>query len=461
MTPFTSSTQVFDWISHYINVEKGHTSVLGAVRTRFTLDAMKTLAALADHPETRTPVIHIAGSKGKGSVAAYSANMLEEAGFVCARYTSPHVTDWRERITLGNAFFDEAVYCDAGNELFSITGRYTALTGATAAPTFFELMTLYFFLCARRAQCDAMVVETGMGGRLDATNIVDPRVSAITLIEKEHTEYLGNTLALIAGEKAGIIKPDRPLALAEQHKEAYDVFVETCAEKGSRLYYLPVCAHAEHIRVSHHGTSFSLAFNGLPAPLDVSVPTPGVIQAYNAALAVLAVTIAFPQVDGVSITRGLAKSSLRSRFEKIWDDPVVVIDGAHTGASIAACADTWTALYGAGGVLLFGCAADKDAAAMASILFPRFSYIIITTPGTFKKSCPETVYAVFANLEKAEQKNAGKVRFMPETRSAIEQALSLGREKKAPVLAAGSFYLAGEIASYTMRGEAHTRRTLV
>ncbi|MDR2792856.1 MAG: tetrahydrofolate synthase [Treponema sp.] len=448
MTRFTSSNQIFDWISQHSNIEKERK------RTKYTLDAMRTLSELADHPEKSAPVIHIAGSKGKGSVAAYSAGVLEEAGFACARYTSPHVTNWRERISLSADFFDEAVYCDAGNELFSITERYTAVKNTMTAPTFFELMTLYFFLCARKARCNAMVVETGMGGRLDATNIVDPLVSVITLIEKEHTEYLGNTLALIAGEKAGIIKQGRPLALAEQRQEAYDVFAETSTEKGSRLYYLPDSARVEHIHASLKGTSFRLTSNYAPAPLVLSVPTPGIIQAHNAALAVLAVTVAFPHVDGASITRGLAKSRLPSRFEKICDDPVTVIDGAHTGASIAACAGTWTALYGKGGVLLFGCASDKDVFAMASILFPLFSYIIITRPGTFKVSFPEKVYAVFAELESMDQKNTGKVRLMPETQSAIELALSLGRERSAPVLVTGSFYLAGEIASYTARGRA-------
>ncbi|MDR0557828.1 MAG: tetrahydrofolate synthase [Treponema sp.] len=461
MTRFASSAQVFDWISQHINFEKVKN------RKEFTLDTVKRLAELANHPEKSAPVIHIAGSKGKGSVAAYSAGILGAAGFTCARYTSPHTTDWRERITLGAAFFDESVYIEAGDELFFVTERFietaSASVDALDAPTFFELMTLYFFLCARKARCDAMVVETGMGGRLDATNIVDPLVSVITLIEKEHTEYLGDTLALIAGEKAGIIKPGRPLALAAQQKEAYDVFVAKSAEKGSRLYYFPDAALLENIRLSPDETSFRLVPAGqassLSAPLALSVPTPGVVQAYNAALAALAATIAFPRVNRDAIAAGLAKSALISRFEKICDDPLVIIDGAHTSSSITACANTWATLYvenaavgGANGVLLFGCAADKDVSAMASILFPLFSYIIITRPGAFKTSFPEKIYAVFAELEKTKggrsAQSAGKIRFELETQKAIAQTLSLGREEKAPVLATGSFYLAGEVLSY-------------
>ncbi|MDR1219625.1 MAG: tetrahydrofolate synthase [Treponema sp.] len=459
MARFVSSTQVFDWISQHINFEKINN------RKEFTLETMKRLAELANHPEKSAPVIHIAGSKGKGSVAAYIAGILEEAGFTCARYTSPHATDWRERVTVGAAFFCESIYLEAGDELFLVTERFmetaSASVNAPGAPTFFELMTLYFFLCARKAACDVMVVETGMGGRLDATNIVDPLVSVITLIEKEHTEFLGDTLALIAGEKAGVIKQGCPLALAAQQKEARDVFVARAAEKGSRLYYLPDNALVEHIRISPDKTSFRLVpawqASPLPAPLALSVPTPGVVQAYNAALAALAAMVAFPRMSREAIAAGLAKTTLIARFERICDDPVVIIDGAHTHSSIAACANTWTTLYGKGaagataatGILLFGCSADKDVFAMASILLPLFSHIIITRPGTFKTSFPERVYEVFAELEETKGgRKPGNIWFEPETQKAIAQALSLGRGKKAPVLAAGSFYLAGEVISY-------------
>jgi dihydrofolate synthase/folylpolyglutamate synthase len=352
---------------------------------------------------------------------------------------------------LGGVFFDEDDYCKAGEELFSITERFISRNGGADKPTFFELMTLYFFLCARTARCNVMVVETGMGGRLDATNIVDPLLSVITLIEKEHTEYLGNTLALIAGEKAGIIKQGHPVVLAEQKKEAYDVFRQRASEKSSRLYYLPDITRIQNIKISVTGTSFILDSGLLSMPLDLSVPTPGIVQAQNAALAVLAVNASFPDVEPEAVTRGLAKTALRSRFEKIRDDPVVIADGAHTDASVAACADTWTALYGKGGVLLFGCAADKNVPAIASILCPLFSRIIITAPGTFKVSFPEKIYAVFAEIAKIEGETAflpaEKLQCIPETGLAIERALSLGRENELPVLVTGSFYLAGEISS--------------
>ncbi|MCA1949071.1 MAG: tetrahydrofolate synthase, partial [Treponema sp.] len=196
MNTFSSSQEVFSWLSGFINFERGLSA------KAFRLDRMHILAELAGHPELSAPVIHIAGSKGKGSVTTMIASMLHEAGFKTGRYVSPHVTEYRERVSLADRFFDESVYAEAGNELKELVNRavsqYPALFSPDApegeSPTYFELLTLYFFLCCRSACCDVMVVETGMGGRLDATNIVDPILSIITPIELEHTQYLGNTI---------------------------------------------------------------------------------------------------------------------------------------------------------------------------------------------------------------------------------------------------------------------------
>ncbi|MDR1058808.1 MAG: tetrahydrofolate synthase, partial [Treponema sp.] len=208
---FASSPEVFEWLSRFINLERGQT-----VKS-FRLERMEILAEAAGNPQNCAPVVHAAGSKGKGSVTGMMGAILSAAGYKTACYMSPHVADPRERISLGNRFFDEKVYTEAGRELREVSGRirrspekfplFDPAWGEGEEPTYFELLTLYFFLCARFARCGAMVVETGMGGRLDSTNIVDPLAAVITLIELEHTEFLGTTLAEIAGEKAGIIKP--------------------------------------------------------------------------------------------------------------------------------------------------------------------------------------------------------------------------------------------------------------
>jgi dihydrofolate synthase/folylpolyglutamate synthase len=435
-----SSSDVFAWIARFINLESGQS------KRTFRLDRMEILAEAAGRPERSAPVIHVAGSKGKGTVTGMIAAILEKAGVKTARYTSPDLGDRRERITAGNVFFDETVYVEAGKELVKAekeaarTLPFDLSKGGEDA-TFFELMTLYFFLSARKARCSAMAVETGVGGRLDATNIVDPLLSVITQIEKEHTEYLGNTIEEIAGEKAGIIKKGKPLVLAEQPPEALAVFRERAALTGSSLYYLPEHAAIENIRLGKDGTRFTLAFPPSRSR-EFFIPIPGEVQAQNAALAVLAVKTAFPGLE--SDPAALAEFTLPARFERICAAPDLIIDGAHTAKSVELCAKTFRELYG-GGLLLFGCAEGKDAASMARALVPHFSPVIITAPGAFKKSNPEKTFEAFKAA--AENFSGAEVLFMPDTKTAIDRALETGKKKKLPVLGTGSFYLAAEIRS--------------
>ncbi|MDR1902977.1 MAG: tetrahydrofolate synthase [Treponema sp.] len=455
---FTSSADVFAWISGFINFERSQIQGKQSMHRTFRLDRMELLCDLAGRPDSCAPVIHIAGSKGKGSVTGMTAAILEAGGIKTACYASPHVSDYRERISRPNGFFEEAVYLEAGRELRELTEDlqhrtapdaelFNPESGIGEAPTFFELFTLLFFLCARISKCDAMAVETGIGGRLDATNIVHPLVSAITPIELEHTEYLGDTIAAIAGEKAGIIKQGKPLLLSDQTPEALEVFRLRAEQSQSPLVYFPDAAELNALRIDRLNTAFTLRFKKeslFPKPLDLSLPIPGAIQACNAGLAVLTAKTAFPLIGEEAIRKGLASFRLPARFEKILEEPPLVIDGAHTAHSAALCADTFAELYGDEGILLFGCAKGKDAASMAKALLPHFSQIIITLPGTFKKSDPDEVYAVFKR-EAFSLDGTPEIRCVPETNRAIETALKTAAKGRLPILGTGSFYLAAEI----------------
>ncbi|MDR2159748.1 MAG: tetrahydrofolate synthase [Treponema sp.] len=455
-----NSSGVFAWISRFINFERGlpgppGPSGGGFKHGTFRLDRMEALAELAGNPQRCAPAIHIAGSKGKGSVTGMITAILSAAGLRIARYTSPDLGDRRERITLGNTFFDEKIYVEAGRELVRL------VTGQSGeAPTFFELMTLLFFLCARRSRCDMMVIETGLGGRLDATNIVDPLLSVITLIELEHTEYLGSTIPAIAAEKAGIIKRGRPLILAEQPPDAFEVFRERAAALGAPLVYFPGEAELAGLRVHKGGTDGTLSFKSphfFSRPLALSLAIPGEAQGHNAGLAVLAAKTALPDLEGETVERGLEGFSLPARFERLdlrrAADPAirgaaVVVDGAHTPKSIELCVRTFTALYGEGNILLFGCAEEKDGASMARILCPHFSHIILTAPGNFKASRPEELLALFGK-ERDRIRAAGRTppetELIGDTAAAVTGALRLGGRRGKPVLGTGSFYLAAEI----------------
>ena len=456
---FSRSAEIFDWLTRFINLEQGYTP------PSMRPERMQIIGELAGHPERSAPSIHIAGSKGKGSITAMATSILVAAGMRPARYMSPHVVEYRERITLGNEFFDEAVYLAAGEELRRLAGilcdpsskPYRAMLdvsdGCSPEPTFFELLTLLYFLCAREAGCDALVVETGMGGRLDPTNIVDSACAVITGIELEHTEFLGNTLSAVAGEKAGVIKPGRPLILAGQPDEALAVFKRTAEARDAELFYCPETISVENVRVGRGGTDFTLNFKKkgfFDEPLDLSVAIPGEIQGQNTALAVLAVKKAFPAIDAETVKKGLAGFSLPARFEKLRGDPPVIVDGAHTEISVRLCVKTFTELYGPGGVLIFGCALGKNEEAMADALLPYFSYIVITTPGTFKMSGPEQVYGTFKRRQAA---GAGKnmkteIDFVKNTADGIREAFSRAKKEGLPLLGIGSFYLAAEIREF-------------
>ncbi|MDR2098019.1 MAG: tetrahydrofolate synthase [Spirochaetaceae bacterium] len=461
---FSRSAEIFDWLSRFINLEQGYTP------PSMRPERMQIIGELAGHPERCGVSIHIAGSKGKGSITAMITRILQAGGMRPARYMSPHVVEYRERITLGDDFFDEAVYLAAGEELRRLAGilcdpssqAYKAMAevsdGCSPEPTFFELLTLLYFLCARIARCDALVVETGMGGRLDPTNIVDSAASVITGIELEHTEFLGNTLGAVAGEKAGIIKHGRPLILAEQPADALEVFRRTAEEKEAEIFYFPETVSVDNVNVRRGGTDFTLNFKKkgfFDGPLDLSVAIPGEIQGQNAALAVLAVKKTFPAIEAETIRKGLSGFSLPARFEKLCDAPPVIVDGAHTNISARLCVKTFTELYGQGGVLIFGCALGKNDEAMADALLPYFSYIVITTPGTFKMSGPEQVYETFKRRMAADvcgKNGETEIDFVKNTADGIKKAFDRAKRDALPVLGIGSFYLAAEIRDFVKGG---------
>jgi dihydrofolate synthase/folylpolyglutamate synthase len=458
MACFSSADAVFSYLDQFISTD------VWAIPKHLRTERLALLAEAGGHPERCAPAVHVAGSKGKGSVTGMLAAVLDAAAWRVAWYMSPHVADVRERIMLGKGFLDEAVYTACGEETAVLRDRlcdpahpeYRLFQGKDDncyPPTYFELLTLYSFFCARKAAVNMQVVETGMGGRFDPTNIIDPLVSVISVIELEHTAFLGDTLAEIAFEKAGIIKPGKPVVLAEQHAEALPVFQKAAAEKNAPFYYLPDLVSVEHVRVSGVGTQFTLVPKNaavFSAKMELSIGIPGAVQAKNAALAVAALKIAMPEISDDVIKTALRGFSLPARFEKIADDPPVVIDGAHTALSIELAVQEWTSLYGDGGILLFGCAEDKNVTAMARALLPHFSGVIITNPGSYKVSHPENVFDVFTT-EAANANPACKITLITDTKNAVDAARTESRAKTLPFFCTGSFYLASEARSQVMQ----------
>lgn len=433
---FQDSDEVFDFLMGYVNVEKGQ-------KTEFKLDRMRQLCSALDDPQDAQPCYHVAGSKGKGSVSTMLSRILEASGRRAGLYTSPHLLRWKERISLAGDEMPEEIILEAAERVLPLVeGRPADWFEGGELPTYFELTTLVGFEAFRLAGCSRTVIETGLGGRLDSTNVVASRASLITPIELEHTEWLGDTIAQIAFEKAGIIKPGKPCYLSRQKPEALEVFERVSAERGSPLRRVELLARIEAVEVGRRGTKARISLPGSPAfaePRAYACPLVGSVQAENMALALLCAAESEPGLEPEAAALGLARASLPARFELLPLDPPVVLDGAHTPASIALALESFSALFPGPKVLLFACAHDKKHEEMARILAGSFDDILVTKPGTFKQSEPHAVHGSFAALYP-------RSRLVEDTTEAVIAAREAAKARGAALLVAGSFYLCSEAA---------------
>ena len=287
------------------------------------------LAALGD-PHKRYASVHIAGTKGKGSTTAIVESILRAAGCRTGMYTSPHLHTFRERIRVDGQPIPE-------HEVVALVERLRPLLSERPEVTVFELITAMAMRSFCEHQIDWGVFEVGLGGRLDATNILQPTVTAITSISHDHMGVLGNSLAEIAAEKAGIIKPGIPIVSAPQRPEAARVIEQICAEKGARLVQIGRDWTWEALEITDRGQTFSAWQGGQPVIEHAYLPLWGEHQLENAALALAIVSILREQgleISGRGIRKGLAHVSWPGRLELLGSEPAVVVDGAHNPYSI-------------------------------------------------------------------------------------------------------------------------------
>ncbi len=440
---FSSLSEGFEYIESFMNLERGTFSPRA-----YRLDRMRFLLALFGDPHRAFKSVHIAGSKGKGSTALYIASILAASGIKTGLYTSPHVVSYKERITCAGAEFPDGF-------LLSLIERIAQRIEEVPAerfpgdslPTTFELLTVLGFLAFREAGCSWAVIETGIGGRLDATNTVEPEASVITPIELEHTEYLGSTLESIAHEKGGIIKHGVLVFLSRQTPEAIEVLSRIASERSATITRLADAVSYDY-RLSIQGTGLELAFRD-GFSVSATLPMLGAVQAENAALAATVARGLFPELDAETLSRGLSAARLPGRMELIPGTPPVLLDAAHTPASVKRLLESFRELYPRGGVLVFGSVLGKDPDRMADALAPEFDGIVISPPGQFKKSDPEAVYAVFRSRNE-------RTVFEPVPERAFETALALSGGE--PVLVTGSFYMIAEIRKMVLNGTAPVSR---
>ncbi|OQX29120.1 MAG: hypothetical protein B0D92_05390 [Spirochaeta sp. LUC14_002_19_P3] len=435
-----SLDEVFSLFEARTNLEKG---VSGKMR-EYRLDRMRELCAFFGNPQDACGVIHLAGSKGKGSTAAYIAALLEAGGARVGVYSSPHLRDYRERFTLMGEKFPERAALETAHELLQgLPEAEKCLSGRSPATTF-ELLTLFGFMLFRRLECQFTVLECGLGGRLDATNVVSrPLAVLITPVEMEHAEILGSRLTDIAGEKAGIFKPGVPVWCARQSPAVMKVLRRRAKAMGAAFYGL-----GDSLRRVCGCTSgvfhWRLEWRDAP-PEIIMLGMGGKFQALNAALAIAAMRGIIPASSNIDLGL-LADVRLPGRFQIFRRSPLMVLDGAHTPRSVGGTAAAFAALAGdcsfAEAILLFGCAEGKNHKQMARVLAGpgkgQFKHVIVSTPGTFKPSDPAAVAESF-------KRTGARVELVPNPVLAWARVLELAGSAR-PVLVTGSFYMAAEIA---------------
>ncbi len=361
----------------------------GAAAARlWNLDRMREMARAVGDPHAGLRCVHIAGTKGKGSTAAMAEAVLRAAGYRTGLYTSPHLISFRERIRLDGAPIGEGEVIGLVEEARPVIDSLR--TGELGPPSFFEAYTLLALLCFARHEVDLAVIETGLGGRLDATNIVSPLACALTRIGLDHTLELGDTIGEVAGEKAGIIKDRVSVISAPQPVEAMDVFQDVCLERGAQLFVVgeeggPAVSISDSDRERQVFTVYGMhdTYANLECPLL------GAHQAENAAVAVGLVELLTRH--GFSVGREAVRAGIGSvrwpgRFQIVNRRPFVILDGAHDEVGAIALAESLRDLFPRGRlILVLGVGRDKDTAAIARPLC-RLADEVIATASSYPRA---------------------------------------------------------------------------
>ncbi len=381
-----------------VNFERVPPSHIGSDALR--LSRMRALMGALGNPERAFASVHVAGTKGKGSVCEMAAAGLGGCGVRVGLYTSPHVMDVRERVRVDGAMISEGEFAAAHEAVVQAEAGVAREHGPA---TYFEVLTAMAFWHFARARVEVAVVEVGLGGRLDSTNVITPLAVGVTAIQMEHTQVLGGTLELIAREKAGIFKPGVAAFTIPQTRGVIEVFRERAAAIGCPL---GVLGRDVAVRIERgvgtregRGDRVSLVVGGLSME-RVPVPLAGEHQAMNLALALSLVGAArqgapressLKRVSADGLIRGLARTANAARAEVVRDDSrgTIIVDGAHTPESVRAILQTLRGSHGTTRERLrvvFGCASDKDAGGMLGVIVDQASLVVLTRASDNKRA---------------------------------------------------------------------------
>ncbi len=409
---------------------------------KFGLENMRRICAALGHPERAFQSIIVAGTNGKGSVTAMTSAALAAAGYRSARYTSPHLERIEERFVIGEREVATADLEETAADVQRAIEQLIGDGGLEALPTFFECATAMAFELFRRASVEIAVVEVGLGGRLDATNVITPMAAVITSIDLDHQYLLGETLESIAREKAGVIKPGIPVVVGPVAPGARAVIEAVCLEQGARLVH---AAERVNIATSMADTAGGETTVSLEAGdhrlEDVRLALRGRHQVDNAAVAFCLMTELLElgvRLDGSAMRAGLTNARWPGRLERLhWRGADVLIDAAHNPAGARALADYLRAITWTDVTLVVGVMRDKDVAGMLSALLPCCSTLVCTTPPSPRALAADALAALAAELPSA----PSRIVAIADPAAAMAYAC----EGHARVVAAGSIFLIGPL----------------
>ncbi len=426
----------------------------------FRLDRMHELLRRIGNPHQKFPTIHIAGTKGKGSCAAMIAAILAAAGYRTGLYTSPHLDRLEERIVVNGQCCSADAIVSLLDQLRPTVAALDAIPPLSAdgsstplaAPTWFEITTAMAMLYFAEELVDLAVIEVGLGGRLDSTNVVNPLVSIITSISFDHMKQLGSTLAAIAREKAGIIKPGVPVVSGVMAAEARQSIDEVRLRMQSRILQLGEDFDFRYRAprdLDHFDSASEMEFlmpsdEAKPRYAKLHLSLIGRHQAANAAVALSAIEEIRSQgwtIPESAIRRGLAEVRWPARVEIIGRNPTVVLDAAHNVASITSLLETLDESFSAAAprILIFGTSQDKQIKSMLELLLPRFDHVVLTRYTSNPRSVQVAELAALA-----EELSPAKVEECENPAHAWRRARELASEKHL-ICVAGSFFLAAEV----------------
>jgi dihydrofolate synthase/folylpolyglutamate synthase len=412
--------------------------------TKFDLLNITTLCERMGQPQNAYKSVHIAGTNGKGSTAAMIESILRTAGLRTGLYTSPHLERTNERIRVNGEDISDADFADTFTHLRAVIEELLAAGRLGAHPTFFECMTAVAFVYFERAKVEFAVCETGMGGRLDATNILIPDVTVIAQIDFDHENYLGHSIEEIAGEKAGIIKQGARVVSAAENEAARAVIRQRVSAQSAFLVEIESAFSVENIAVHNGCYAFTAVSTDSGVRIPISLRLPGRFQMRNALAAIAAARLLAERgvpVDDAAISQGIAATRWPGRLEKIAEQPDIYLDGTHNPAGAREISAFWESqLTGRKIIVIYGAMRDKAVDEIAGLLFPRASVVLLTAPAQSRAiSAPV--------LAKMTSHYAQRVEVVPEPSRALERALELAAPDDV-IFITGSLYLVGDLRRY-------------